>query len=41
MRRWCSVVDDVENADMTALIATIESVGFWNNGLPSWPHALA
>ena len=24
---------------MTALTATIEGVGFWNNGLPSWPHA--
>jgi hypothetical protein len=26
---------------MTALTATIESVGYWNNGLPSWPHACA
>ncbi len=26
---------------MTALTATIESVGYWNNGLPSWPHAQA
>jgi hypothetical protein len=24
---------------MTALSATIESVGYWNNGLPSWAHA--
>lgn len=24
---------------MTALTATIESVGYWNNGLPSWSHA--
>jgi hypothetical protein len=26
---------------MTALVATIESVGYWNNGLPSWAHACA
>ena len=26
---------------MTALTAVIESVGFWNNGLPSWAHARA
>lgn len=24
---------------MTALSATIESIGYWNNGLPSWQHA--
>jgi Beta-ketoacyl synthase, N-terminal domain len=26
---------------MTALAATIESVGYWNNGLPSWADACA
>jgi hypothetical protein len=26
---------------MNGLTATIESVGYWNNGLPSWPHAQA
>ncbi len=36
MRRWYS-----DSHDMTALTATIESIGFWNNGLPSWAHACA
>lgn len=26
---------------MSALSATIESIGYWNNGLPSWAHACA
>lgn len=26
-------------ADVNPLTATIESVGYWNNGLPSWLHA--
>ena len=26
-------------ADMNSLEATIESIGYWNNGLPSWRHA--
>jgi hypothetical protein len=34
MRRWCSGADD-----MSVLTATIESIGFWSDGLPSWQAA--
>ena len=39
MHRWYSGADGMGPADMNSLEATIESIGYWNNGLPSWRHA--